>query len=73
LVGEPPGEQVAGVARVTLVEVDGDELEAHRRAPLQQAQEVEHRVGVLAAGHRHHDAVACFDELPIVNGAAHLL
>ena len=32
-----------------LVEVDGAQREAHRRAPLQLAQEVEHRVAVLAA------------------------
>ncbi len=45
---KPALEQVAGEARVALIEVDGDQLELHRGATLQQAQPVEHGVRVLA-------------------------
>ena len=47
--------------RLLLVEVDGEQLEAHRRAALQRQQQVEQRVGVLAARQAHHDAVAGAD------------
>ena len=38
-----------------LVEIDGDELEAHGGLALQREQHVEQRVGILAAGQADHD------------------
>ena len=56
--------------RLLLVEVDGHELEAHRRGTLQRQQQVEQRVGVLAAGQAHHDQVAVLDHRIVADGPA---
>ena len=73
VVFEPAFEQVAGEARVALVEVDGDEVELHRGALLQQAQQVQQGVRVFAARDGDHDAVTLFDEPEVVHGLADVL
>ena len=55
------GQHLGREARLLLVEVDGDEVEAHRRARAQRQQDVEQRVAVLAAGQADHDPVALLD------------
>ena len=57
-------------AGLLLVEIDGDELEAHRRLALQAQQHVEQRVGVLAAGQADHDDVAVVDHPVVADGLA---
>ena len=54
-------QHVGGKARLLLVEVDRDELERQRRAPLQRQQDVEQPVAVLAARQADHHAVAGVD------------
>jgi len=48
-----------------LVEIDGDEVEANRRALAQDEQQIEQRVAVLAAREAHHDLVAVLDHVEI--------
>ena len=55
-----------------LVEVDREQLEPHRRAALQDAQQVQQGVGVLAPGDPDHDAVALGDEAEVGDGPAHV-
>ena len=56
---------------MALVDVDDDELEANRRALLQLAQQVQHRVAVLAAAHADHHAIAVGEHLEVHHGARH--
>jgi hypothetical protein len=70
VLAQPPFEQVSRVARVALVEVDGDQLEFYRRLPLQGAQAVQQGVRVLAPGHGHENAVPVGDQLEIVDRPA---
>jgi hypothetical protein len=52
--------------------VHGHELEAHRRTALQRAQDVQHRVGILAAGHADHDAITVTDHGVVDDRLSHL-
>ena len=52
------GQHVLREVRLLLVEVDGEQLEVHRRTALQRQQDVEQRVRILAARQAHHDLVA---------------
>ena len=65
---EPRPRAVAGEAGVPLVEVHRQQREVHRRALLQQPQQVQHGVRVLAAGDGDHHPVAVVDERPVVDG-----
>ena len=56
--------------RLILVEVHGGQLEAHRRAALERAQDVEQRVGVLAAREADHHPVALGDHAEVGDGLA---
>ena len=62
-----------GEIGLLLVEVDRDQLEAHRRLLAQLQQDVEHRVAVLAAGQAHHHLVAVLDHAEVGDRAAHLV
>ena len=55
-----------------LVEVDGHQLEAHRRALLHLQQDVQQAVAVLAAGQADHHAVAFLDHVVLRDGLADL-
>src|SRR5262249_60085539 len=46
---QPSLEPLARESRMSLIEIHGEEREAHRRAALQQAQQVKQGVGILAA------------------------
>ena len=63
---------VAVVARLDLIEVDGDELDRERQARHELRQQVEQRVAVLAARHRDQDAIAGREQLVALAGALHL-
>jgi hypothetical protein len=70
VVAQPTFQDVRGEAGVALVQVDGEQREADRRALLKQREQVEEGVGVLAAGHADQDAVAVLDERVVGDGAA---
>ncbi len=59
-------------ARLLLVKVDGEQLEADGCDPLQVAQGFQHGVAVGAAGHADHDAVALFYHAEVDDGLAGL-
>ena len=59
------GSTCSGIARVTLVEVDRDDLEVERRGLAQLQQDVEQTVAVLAAREAHHHAVAGADHVEV--------
>src|SRR5262249_29713471 len=59
-------------ARLLLIEIDGNDLEAKRRAVLERQQNIEQRVTVLAAGQADHDAIAGFDHREITDRLADL-
>jgi len=42
----------------------------HRRTPLQREQDVEQRVGILAAGEAHHHTIALRDHAEVLDGLA---
>jgi len=63
-------QHVFGEAGLLLVEVDGNQLEVHRRALAHRDQQVEQRMAVLAAGQADHDPVAGFDHVEVGNRAA---
>src|SRR4029079_13809583 len=65
-------QHVGREAGLLLVEVDGDDCEWLRRAPLQRQQDVEEPVAVLAARQANHDAVAAFDHRVIGDRRADL-
>jgi hypothetical protein len=60
------------VAGVILVEVHGDQIEAHRGAAAERVEHGKQPIAVLAARHRDHDAIAVFDEVEVGDGAAHV-
>ena len=64
------GQHLRRKARLLLVEVDRHELEAHRRRALQRQQDVEQRVGVLAAREADHDLVAVLDHAIVADRLA---
>ncbi len=66
------GQHVRREARLLLVEVDGDDREARRRAALQFEQDVEQRVAVLAARDADHHLVALADHREVADRAADL-
>ena len=66
------GQHVLGKAGLLLVEVDGDDVERHRRALAQVEQDVEQRVAVLAARHADHHLVAGFDHVEVDDRLADL-
>jgi hypothetical protein len=65
------GQHVGGKARLLLIEIDRDDLEANRRAALQGEQHVKQRVGILAARQAHHDAIAVGDHAKVADRLAH--
>ena len=67
---EVGGQHFGRKTRLLLVEVHGDELEAHRRDLAQLQQDVEERMAVLAAGEADHDAVAVLDHVEVADGLA---
>ena len=69
---EIAGQHVGREARLLLVEIDGDDVEAERRAPLQRAQDVEQAVAVLAAGEADHHPVARRDQAVVADRFADL-
>ncbi len=62
------GQHVGGKARLLLVEVDRDDVEADRRVLAQEEQDVEQGEGILAAGKADHDLVAGFDHVEVGDG-----
>jgi hypothetical protein len=68
---EVPRQDLGGKTRLLLIQIDGGDFEAHRRAALQAQQNVEQGIGILAAGHAHHDVIAVGDHLIVGNGLAH--
>ena len=64
------GQHLGREARLLLVEIHGDELEAHRRDLAHLQQDVEQGMAVLAAGQADHDAVALFDHVEVADGLA---
>ena len=62
------GQHIGVVVGLLLVQMHGDEFEAHRRLGLQLAQDVEQRVRILAAGKADHDAVAVLDHVVVGDG-----
>ncbi len=46
------------------------QLELHRRTLLQRQQQVEQRVGILAAGQADHDPIAFADHVEVGDGPA---
>jgi hypothetical protein len=50
---------------MSLIDVHDFELETDRRAPRELAEEVQHRVAVLAAAHADHDAIALGEHLEV--------
>ena len=66
------GQHMGRKARLLLVEVDGHQLKAHRRALLQLEQDVEHGIAVLATRDADHDLVALADHLVVDDGPADL-
>ena len=70
--GQVLGQDVVGEARLLLVEVDGDDLEADRRTRLQLQQDVEQAIAVLATRDADHHPVALFDHVEVHDGAADL-
>ena len=65
------GQNMLGKARLLLVEVDGHQLEINRRAGLKLAQNIQKRIAVFAARETHHDFVAGFNHVEIIDGIAH--
>jgi hypothetical protein len=63
---------LAGEAGVPLVEGDRQQLEPDRRAALQDAQQLQERVGILAPRDSDQDAVALGDEAEVGDGPAHV-
>jgi hypothetical protein len=57
---------------VSLVEGDRQQLEAHRGPPLENAEQLQQGVRVLAPRHTHHDPVAPGDEAEVGDGPAHV-
>ncbi len=53
-----------------LIEIEGDDLEVHRRVLAQAQQHVEQSVAVLAARQAHHHAVARADHVEVGDGLA---
>jgi hypothetical protein len=66
------GQHVGRKAGLLLVEVDGDDVEADRRALAQAQQDVQQRVAVLAARQADHDLVAGLDHVEVGDRLAHL-
>jgi hypothetical protein len=69
--GAPARQDLRRKARLLLVEIDRDQREVHRRRGLQLQQQLQHRVGILAAGQAHHHAVAGRDHRVILDRLAH--
>ena len=66
---EPGFEQVRGASRDVLIDVNGNDVEVHRRTCLELKKSVEQNIAVFSAAHRHSDFVAVFDHAVI--GAGH--
>src|SRR3989304_1511297 len=60
---EVPLHHMGRIARLTLIQVDGQEVEADRRPLPHPHQDVEQGVAVLPARDRHPQALALLDEL----------
>src|SRR5262249_54437056 len=54
-------------------DVYSENIPAHRRLPAQEQQQIEQRIGVLAARDADHDAVVLVEKREISDGGAHLL
>ena len=63
---------LAGEAGVPLVERDRVQLEPHRRATLEDAEELQQGVGILASGDPDHDPIALGDQAEFGDGPAHV-
>ena len=72
LAGEVIRQQMSGKSRMALVERHRQQLEPDRGSPLQQAEQVKQRVGVLPSRHPHQDAVSLGDEAEVGDGPAHV-
>ena len=70
LAGEVLGQQMAGKAGMSLVQGHRQQLEAHRRTALQQAEQMKEGVRVLPSRHAHQDAVSLGDQAEIGDGPA---
>src|SRR5690606_26458924 len=54
-----------------LIHIHRHQLKTHRRCLLQTQQNIQHRVGILAAGEAHHHLVAVLNHVVIGYGTAH--
>ena len=68
--GEVFGEHLVGEPGLLLVEVDRDDLEIHGCVASEGRQHLHHHVGVLAARHAGHHAVAVVDHAVVRDGLA---
>ena len=68
--GEEFRQHMLWKARLLLVEVDGDNVEAHRGVEFQAQQDVEEGEGVLSPGQADHDLVALRDHAVVGDGFA---
>ena len=59
-------------AGLLLVEIDSGQLEFHGGAALQREKQIQHRVGVFAAGKADHNVVARFYHLVVFNRLANV-
>ena len=59
------GQHMLREAGLLLVQVHRHQLEIHRRGVLQIAQNLQHGVGILAAGQAHHHLVAVLDHVEV--------
>ena len=73
LAAEPGLERGAIVAGLALIQMDGDELERHRRALTRPLEQVKQRVAVLASTDCDHDPIARLDELEVRNAPPHFV
>ena len=63
-------QHLRGKSGLLLIEIDGEEIEAHRGAAFERHENVQQRVGVLASRHAHHHAVAVGDHAVVGNRLA---
>ena len=69
--GEVLRQHLLGEAGLFLIEIDGQQLEAHGGAPPERDEHVEQRVGILAPRHTHHHAIAVRDHAVVGDRPAH--
>jgi hypothetical protein len=63
-------DDIGTVTGVAGINIDRNQFKRHRSSPAQVLQQQKERVGILAAGNRHRDAITTFDQTEVGYGFA---